>query len=373
MTQAILIDTIEKMNEFRQTIAGESIVALDTEFHSEKRYFPELMLLQIANEKGDIWIIDPLKVPLAPLGKAMRHLTIVTHGGDQDITILDRNLELRPAVLFDTQIAAGFLGLHYPMGLDRLLQHRLGVEISKNETMADWSKRPLQSKQIEYAANDVRNLLALYHNLCAELKTKNRLEWVLECCKEMMNSQLHPEPVGLSWLHWGVAETLDLDSQRILANVLEWRDEIAQKKDQSPNYLLPKNSILHIAKSKPNHIQAIHNRSVHPAFLQKYGKELIKVVQEGLKDTDVFEVPSAESKKRNSIIRMWVKIYGEEIGINEDLLLSSKISHQVNFHGLDAIQGWRRDLYLDALQNFLQGKTGIFCENDTIVLKSTQI
>lgn len=372
MKQAILIDTIEKMNEFRQTIAGESIVALDTEFHSEKRYFPELMLLQIANDKGDVWIIDPLKVPLAPLGKAMRHLTIVTHGGDQDISILDRNLELRPSVLFDTQIAAGFLGLHYPMGLDRLLHTRLGIEISKNETMADWSTRPLHQKQLEYAANDVRNLLALYTNLKTELEEKNRLEWVLQCCTEMMDTQLRPEPVGLSWLHWGVAETLDLDAQRVLANLLEWRDEIAQKKDQSPNYLLPKNSLLHIAKSKPTHLQAIQNRSVHPAFLQKYGKELIKVVQEGLQDTDVFEIPSAESKKRNSIIRMWLKIYGEEIGISEDLLLSSKISHQVNFQGLDAIQGWRRELYLLPLQDFLQGKTGIFCENDTIVLKPAQ-
>ena len=119
-SRTIFIDSAEKLRAMRLELVKESALAIDTEFHSERRYHPELMLVQIANEQGDVWIVDPKVVSMKALGEALRSAVLITHGGQQDIRILHQDLEIRPAKLFDTQIAAGFLGYKYPLGLQAL-------------------------------------------------------------------------------------------------------------------------------------------------------------------------------------------------------------------------------------------------------------
>ena len=135
-SQYTIIDDVASLRDFRTYLATQNIVAVDTEFHAENRYVPQLMLMQIAMENGDVFLVDPIKVNPEPLGAAMRNLTIITHSGKEDVRLMYHALGLRPAKLFDVQIAAGMLGMHYPTGLQKIVRQHLDRHISKSRRIS---------------------------------------------------------------------------------------------------------------------------------------------------------------------------------------------------------------------------------------------
>jgi len=371
--RTIFIDTAEQLREMRLEIARENVLAIDTEFHSEKRYFPELMLVQIATAKGDVWIVDPKAVSMKALGEALRSALLITHGGQQDIRIFHQDLQLRPEKLFDTQIAAGFLGYRYPMGLQTLCERIIQVEVSKGETLTDWSKRPLDPDQVRYAADDARLLFPLYTELLQQIQNRDTPELQLEAsmweaCHEMVEQQIVPPAVGLSWIHWGVAENLDINGQRILTNLLEWREETASRKNQAPNYVMSRSILIYLAKTQPKSLDAIQNRRIHPTFIKRHGKTVIKVIKNALQDTDEFLLPTAEQKERAEVLKMWVNIFSKEVNIAPTLLLPKDILEGITLHGVSILQGWRRTLILNRLKQFLRGKESILMKEGKPVL-----
>ena len=136
----------------------------------------------------------------------------------------------------------------------------------------------------------------------------------------MVEQQLLPPAVGLSWVHWGVAETLNLDAQRVLTALLEWREQTAMRKSSSI-IILPRSILLYLAKAHPTTVEKIQNRKVHPTFLQRYGKKVVKVIAQALQDTDEFLLPTPEQKERAEMLRIWVNIFSKEIKIAPTLLL----------------------------------------------------
>ena len=367
--RTVLVDSPEELRALQIALVREPILAIDTEFHSEKRYHPELMLIQIANRSGDVWIVDPKKVPMPPLGQALREATLVTHGGQQDIRILYQDLHIRPKRLFDTQIAAGFLGHRYPLGLKDLCERTIQQELSKGESLTDWSARPLTTEQIEYAAMDARVLIPLYDALIAELTTSDKERWMWQACEEMVEHVLQPKPAGLIWTQWGVAETLDLQSQRVLTRLLEWREETARHRNQSPNYILPRSILIFLARKQPSTINEIKkNRKVHPSFIKRHANVALQVIQQGISDTDDFLIPTNEQKERSEILRMWSQIFSQEVAIAPNLILPKEIRDAIAVNGTKIIQDWRRDLVANRLTCFLNGQEGIGIQNGKPVL-----
>lgn len=369
--RTVLVDTPEELRALQIALVREPILAIDTEFHSEKRYHPELMLIQIANRAGDVWIIDPQKVPMPPLGQALREATLITHGGQQDIRILYQDLHIRPKRLFDTQIAAGFLGHRYPLGLQDLCERTIQQTLSKGESLTDWSTRPLSQEQIEYAAMDARVLIPLYDALLTELEANHKDGWMWQACDEMVDQVLQPQPVGLTWTQWGVAETLDIQSQRVLTRLLEWREDTGLHRNQSPNYILPRSILIFLAKKQPSSIEEIKkNRKVHPSFIKRYAKEVLQVIQQGISDKDDFLIPTNEQKERSEILRLWSQIFSQEIAIAPNLMLPKEICDAIAVNGVNIIQDWRRDLVVDRLTRFITGQECIAIQHGTPVLVS---
>src|SRR3954462_4505334 len=165
---------------------------IDTEFVSESRYRALLGLVQVVVELADgsqhIELLDPVEgfdhEPLASIW-ADPHVEVVIHSGGQDVAILRRAWGAGPTNVFDTQIAAGFAGFSAQAGYGNLLQASLGVRLAKSAGFTRWDRRPLTAEQLDYAAKDVEDLLALTDDLQRRLQESGRLDWAREECRRL--------------------------------------------------------------------------------------------------------------------------------------------------------------------------------------------
>jgi|APCry1669189534_1035231.scaffolds.fasta_scaffold10264_2 ribonuclease D len=178
-----IITTQQHLEEISQSFLADSpeFVCIDTEFVRQTTYWPELGLIQIASLSEAV-VIDPIpnNLSLSPLLPILRHHGIVKvfHSGRQDMEIFWMKFKELPSPIFDTQIAATFLGLGAGMGYERLVDNLLGIGVDKSSQHTDWLKRPLSKEQLKYALNDVLYMRQLYPLLLQQLKEKNRFEWM---------------------------------------------------------------------------------------------------------------------------------------------------------------------------------------------------
>ncbi len=171
-------------------LVDEPAYGLDTEFMSERTYWPHLCLVQVSWAKG-VALVDPLACDVRALEAVLRApATMITHAGASDLPILDRAIGARPSALFDVQLAAGFVGLGLP-SLGTLVSVLLGIRLDKSEQLADWSKRPLSDATRRYAAADVEHLFPLTIELQHRLQDMGRETWAASEC-EVLRTDRRP-------------------------------------------------------------------------------------------------------------------------------------------------------------------------------------
>ena len=176
------IDEQSVFNSFVEELIKSSRVGIDTEFHREKTYWANLALIQIVGDNG-IVLVDPVAVDINGLSRVLDGpATIVMHAASQDLEVLDRACGTIPRHIFDTQIAAGFLGMSTP-SLASLVERYEGVQLAKGDRLTDWFERPLTATQQAYAASDVAYLFSLHDQITANLRRLGRLEWALDECE----------------------------------------------------------------------------------------------------------------------------------------------------------------------------------------------
>src|SRR6476659_1246297 len=147
-------------------LSRSRFVAVDTEFMRENTYYPDLCLIQIADE-NEAAAIDPkadgidLK-PLLDLLVDNEEVLKVFHAGGQDVEIIYNLTGKTPHPLFDTQIAAMALGLGEQVGYSNLVESLIGKSLDKGARFTDWARRPLDKRQIDYAIGDVTHLATLF-------------------------------------------------------------------------------------------------------------------------------------------------------------------------------------------------------------------
>lgn len=261
-----MIDSTERLTahlEKVRTSVGQPVCAIDTEADSLHRYRESLCLIQFA-VRGECVLIDPLAIEdLSSLGVYLSEAAVWMHGADYDMTMFKRQFGELPAVVYDTQIGARLLGVRR-FGLGDLVSHYFGVDLSKSSQKADWGKRPLSPKMIEYALNDVHYLLEMGDIIVAGLKQKGRFSWFEESCLAARQRVMDRddskeenwrvqgsgklEPYGLACLralwNWrdGEAKSWDRPSFMVAPNrkILEWSIELAARKNVSlPNHFRP--------------------------------------------------------------------------------------------------------------------------------------
>jgi ribonuclease D len=170
-------------------------VALDTEFVWERTYYPRLGLIQLGFGRNEVHLVDAPAVDLKPLGELLADSAVIKilHDAEQDLAILSRHTGAEPANIFDTQLAAGFVGLTATISLQALVVALTGIQLTKGATRSDWLQRPLSGEQVEYAREDVRYLPAVYEALIRRLEERGRLEWALEEMQHYERLELYAE------------------------------------------------------------------------------------------------------------------------------------------------------------------------------------
>ncbi len=270
--------------------------AVDTEADSMHSYETKLCLIQFA-VPGELAIIDPLGIGIEGMEGFVQYLkgrdVIWMHGADYDMAMFRKTFDWVPDCVWDTQTAARLLGVE-KYGLAALLEQEFGVHVSKQSQKADWSKRPLTSKMLDYAYNDVRYLLEMGNNYVQRLKDQGRFDWFTECCDAAKENVLLRDEKDFEeqWRINGYGK-LERKGLAFLRALWHWRDEECRKLDRPAFKLMGNADLLDLCRKLQKGERVEPPRYLRPAFARR----LLKAISEARKIPEK-EFPQKRLKKR---------------------------------------------------------------------------
>jgi ribonuclease D len=359
-----LVDDEAGLDEVVRALEGVDAYAVDTEFHRERTYFPKVALVQIAWPGGSA-LIDPLAVPLRPLASVLDGPGIaVMHACSQDLEVMQRACGTIPSRIFDTQLAAGFVGFSTP-SLTALVERVLGVKLPKGNRLTDWLRRPLQPEQLSYAADDVAHLLELAATLRAELDRTARLGWAEEECEELRAKGWGPPDPDAAWLRLKESRSLRGSSRGVAQAVAAWRERRAAETDQPVRFVLPDLAIIGIANNPPKSMEQLKSvRGLDERHARgRTGESLMAAVQEGRSlPPEALRRPRRDDVEREvrpavALVSAWLSQLSRDLLIDTSLLatradLSAFLSNDPNAR---LARGWRAELLGEPIRRLVDG------------------
>ncbi len=345
------------------------VIALDTEFVRTDTFFAYLGLIQIGIG-NDIWLIDPVDIDQwAPLCDILsdENIVKVLHSLSEDAEILHHHLGVTLKNVFDTQIAAAFLGRQVQVSYAKLVEELFDIALPKEATRSDWTKRPLEDLQCEYAAADVYWLYRIYEKLQDELAGSERLGWILEDSQRMVdNNALIPEDQYYQKLRGG----WKLKSQRLLAlkNLCTWREKLARTSNTNRGRILQDKDLIQIAERMPNNKSWLQKQLKLPSKkIRLYGDLILQQVRlaEDARRSDWPErIPGplpADQSDLFKLVRAEITVIAEEHDVPAELLARRKLLEEWVRSGYrdgqyelpEAFNGWRKVFFVDSVQKML--------------------
>ena len=361
------VDEDRSLSELVQRLSDEDRIALDTEFHRERTYFPRLALIQISWSDG-MAIIDPLACHaelMVPLFGPDR--TVIFHAAQQDLDVLSHAVGAIPESIFDTQIAAGFLGYSTP-SLASLVNSELKIALPKGDRLTDWLRRPLTEGQLTYAASDVEYLLVLHEQLTSQLADIDRLQWAIDACRELRDKRVGPPDPTEAWMRQKDVRTMRPRTRGVLASLAEWRERRAMASDVPPRQILPDLALQGISQREPTTVADLGQaRGVDERHTRgPIAQEILDAVQRGRENP--LDLPSNDGEEverhlRPAITLMsaWISEVARMKKVDTALLATRHdiVQFLKNDPQARLAHGWRNDLVGEQLRDLLSGKAGL--------------
>ena len=371
MNHGLVVDDAA-LDDVVESVLAHDRYALDTEFHRERTYFPRLALIQIAWGDRTV-LVDPLAVDarrLRPLLDSDR--LAVLHAAQQDLDVLTHACGGVPTRLYDTQLAAGFLGYSTP-SLSSLVAGEFGITLAKGDRLTDWLMRPLTADQQRYAAADVEHLLALHDRQLAELETLGRIAWVEEACEELRVRPVSGAEPDQAWTRIKDAKSLKPRARGVAKAVAAWRERRAMRTDVPVRQVLPDLGVLGIAQSAPRtpddlaRCRGVDGRHTKGTI----ANEILDAVTRGLEEPVVVERHEGEELDRRlrpavTLVSAWVAELARQERI-DTALLATRADLVALLRGDEAARlrhGWRSDVVGDAIGRLVQGRAGLTFDGD---------
>jgi ribonuclease D len=373
VNRPLLTDTAE-LGALVARHLDDDVYAIDTEFHREKTYFPQVALVQLA--VGDeLVLIDPLACDLRPLAELLDGPgTAILHAGTQDLEVLELECGTVPARLFDTQIAAGFLG-QPSASLASLLERELSVRLTKGDRLTDWLRRPLTPQQLDYAAADVEHLRLLAERLRRKLERRGRLEWVEAECELLRSRPRNRKVPEEAVLRLKEARRLKGTAARVATSLAAWRERRAATINVPVRHVLSDLAIIAIAQQQPTTPEQLDElRGVDRRHLRGEAvREILTAVQLGLR---LEERPEAVTPRPSelppplkpvvTLVTSWVGQLARDHQIDPALLATRSDVEGLLRGDADnrLLRGWRAELVGVPVRRLVAGEAALAFDGD---------
>ena len=348
MPNAIWIDRREELESLALTLESQPEIGLDTEFLRERTFFPKLCLLQL-RAAGRIWCVDTLKVDsldaLMPVLTAP-HVRKLIHAARQDLEAIYLTAKQVISPVFDTQIAAGCVGMKPQVGYAELVKTLLDVTIPKGQTRTDWSKRPLTAAQLEYAADDVLYLDAVATQLRQSLRKLGREHWVLEDCLELEERRLYEPDPAQAWERLRGIGQLPPEPRARAKAIAVWREKLARERDLPRAWILSDAALFAIAQANPGTSAAL--AALEP-MNERFAATLLDAlaISSAAGPTDLEPVqdarPTPEQKALLDRLSKTVDARAAQLGVSAEVLAprGELKALAMGKRGTHALKGWR--------------------------------
>lgn len=361
--EPLWVDRRDALDDLVARLRDQPRYGLDTEFHGERSYWPRLALVQ-CSWPGGVALVDPLAVDPEPLSKVLGGPGLmVAHAADQDLAILERACGRGPSRLFDTQVAASFVGLGTP-SLSSLVERLLGTRLGKGDRLTDWTRRPLRAEQREYAASDVAHLLDLHDALVERLESSGRLAWAEDECEERRaRVRTRPEPDTAWWKIKG-ARQLRGKSRGVAQAVAAWRERTAADLDVPPRYVLSDLALAGIVHRPPRSreelsaVRGVDGRSMRNGAADA----LLAAVERGLGlDAGELRLPEPDRVDRSlapavTVLAAWLAQRAAELDLDPTVLATrADLTQLLQGEPSRLATGWRAQLVGEPLRRLLAG------------------
>lgn len=368
----LFITEQSQLNQYCQQASQAEVLALDTEFVRTRTYYSRLGLLQVFDGL-QVALIDPnCDLDLEPFWQLLTDPNIVKvlHSCHEDLEVFKKYAKRLPEPLFDSQIAGQFLFQGKVLGFGAMVAQELGIELDKGEARTNWLKRPLTDKQLEYAANDVRYLLPLYHSLNEQLQQQGLQTYNLAEAKFKVEQKRLEKDTSKLFLDFGKAWQLSPRELAVLQELAIWRLSVAQKRDLALGFVVKDPTLITIAQRKPNDVNSLKNiPAINHQEVRIHGEAMMACVQKA-KAFPVEQCPvkvprltdNPEYKQAYKVLKNKINTRVLQLGIPIEVVATKKqINQWIKHHWSmvyadtpDFTASWRNEILKDVLEEWSQ-------------------
>ena len=374
----MFISTHADLIAFCERASQRDAVAVDTEFLRERTYRPRLCLVQVATDDECV-AIDPLSLDdLSPLAELMgnRRVTKVFHACSQDMEVLFHALGTLPKPIFDTQVAVAFLGMRMQIAYSAIVHTYCGVDLPKQESLTDWSHRPLTPSQLEYALDDVRYLIRAYRIMVEELAEKGRLSWV----RDELYPLTQPEhyQVDRRQVYKRVKRVSSLTRRQLAVarEVAEWREHRAERANVPRKWVISDEVLLALCKRMPRTEDDVRRVRGTEQLSAGDVRALVLAIERGAtcpRDRlppagHAHHAPSYELECVSDLMYALLRLISERSGVATGMIASRDdlIGYVRHREESRLAYGWRHELVGSQLDELLAGNIGLTVKDGAI-------
>jgi ribonuclease D len=373
-----LITKSEDLVPLVDRLSKQPFVAVDTEFMRENTYWPDLCLIQIASSEEAAAIDPKADLDLSPLLSLLvdnEDVLKVFHAGGQDLEIIHNLSGKVPHPLFDTQIAAMALGHGEQVGYSNLIESMLGHSIDKGARFTDWSRRPLDKRQIDYAIADVTHLATVFPKLLQRLKKTGRGGWLDEEMERLADPSSFAFPPEDAWKRLKLPSRNPQVLGRLKA-LAAWRETEARAKNIPRGRIVKDDTLGELTAHPPKSQEDLGNvRGLSAGWrTNDIGARLIAAIN-AAKPLEPDEMPDREPRRPGltkegalvaDLLKLLLKIRAKEAGVAPRLIARSDDLEALAAgvrKDLRILQGWRFDEFGSDALDLVEGRLAFAIEN----------
>ncbi len=381
-----MISTTADLATACRRLAAHPYVAVDTEFLRETTYWPKLCVVQMAGPDTAV-IVDALApgLDMKPFLDLMANEAVVKvfHAARQDIEIIFHMGGFVPHPVFDTQVAAMVCGFGDSISYDQLVNRVTGEHLDKSSRFTDWTRRPLSTKQLDYALSDVTHLRDIYHHLSASLAAEGRTDWVAEEMEVLTSRTTYDMAPEDAWerLKMRVKKPIEL---LILKELAAWREREARSRDVPRSRILKDETIYEIAGDQPADAAALGNlRSLSKGMERsRLGEDILTIVRKAqtVPRDQLPQVPKSKVIPEGSLaaidlLKVLLKLVAEKNGVAAKVIATVDELEAIAIDdGADvpALKGWRRQFFGEQALELKRGRLALSFDGKRVVVRAIE-